>query len=423
MLHKANINLRKVAAMFGVPLIPLGGGSGSKMDLWDGKKVVYSNTGVAWWDKLTSIIRYGLFSPSRQATAVAQFGERLAKAYDPSFLAERGTVDSIEEFANSLQLGDEYTGRSAYDWGTQVAGISSRWANEMWDMMTRSNFGADVTEVHTNAAMAGASLSEGGLYVPGGNNQLFQAMLASSGADVRLSTEVTDITAAPGGGYVVASTNSPGNDTYDEVFWGNPWHLSSVAKGLEFATPIPQQEYVKLHVTYVATLAETPLPKYFKKGAKTVMAKTISTTGERARTSGHGQGPSFQLITPMLQGLPGGVFVNLLFSHEALSDAELRDIFGNSVGNAGSATAGWIHRKEWDAYPLLTPTTSFPPVEPRTGFHYLAAMEPWLSTMETQTVSAREAVARAVQRWWGLGLAQCSGSSSWDLACEPEPAL
>lgn len=407
---EANTNLRKVAAMFGLPLIKIeSGAEDAKMNIWDGNNIVYSTAGVSWWDKLTSVIRYGFFSPSRQAAAVTKFVNRMAKAYAPSFLAERGTVSSIEEFAASLQLGSEYAGQSGYDWATRSAGVSSRWANEMLDAMTRSNFGGDITEVSGMAAVAGASVTDAILVIIGGNNQLFQAMLHSSGADVRLSTEVSDVAAAPNGGYVVSSSNSPGNDTFDEVFWGNPWHLSPVAKSLEFETPIPAQEYVKVHVTFVSTTASGPNPAYFKQGARE-MGGTIMTTGQRARAGG--TGPSFQVILPQYV-FPWGETVFQLFSHDALADAELRDLFGDTIA--------WTHRKEWDAYPLLRPTGSYPPVEPRAGFHYLAAMEPWLSTMETQTISAREAVARAVEGWWGLGLAQCAGASSWDLACEPAP--
>lgn len=39
--------------------------------------------------------------------------------------------------------------------------------------------------------------------------------------------------------------------------------------------------------------------------------------------------------------------------------------------------------------------------------------------METQTISAREAVAGVVQKWWGLGLGQClEVAESWDMTCE-----
>jgi len=37
--------------------------------------------------------------------------------------------------------------------------------------------------------------------------------------------------------------------------------------------------------------------------------------------------------------------------------------------------------------------------------------------METQTLSAREAVARVVNRWWGLGLGECKSGDAWDLTC------
>jgi prenylcysteine oxidase/farnesylcysteine lyase len=42
-----------------------------------------------------------------------------------------------------------------------------------------------------------------------------------------------------------------------------------------------------------------------------------------------------------------------------------------------------------------------------------------ISRMETQTISAREAVARQVQDWWGLGLGECrGGADAWDWSCE-----
>lgn len=39
--------------------------------------------------------------------------------------------------------------------------------------------------------------------------------------------------------------------------------------------------------------------------------------------------------------------------------------------------------------------------------------------METQTISAREAVARVVNDWWDLSPGEC-GKTSWDYTC-PEP--
>lgn len=39
--------------------------------------------------------------------------------------------------------------------------------------------------------------------------------------------------------------------------------------------------------------------------------------------------------------------------------------------------------------------------------------------METQIISAREAVARAVDDWWGLGMGDCrGGADAWDWTCD-----
>lgn len=44
-----------------------------------------------------------------------------------------------------------------------------------------------------------------------------------------------------------------------------------------------------------------------------------------------------------------------------------------------------------------------------------------ISSMETQTLSAREAVARVVEDWWGMGLGECRGGGmAWDWTCPNE---
>ena len=43
-----------------------------------------------------------------------------------------------------------------------------------------------------------------------------------------------------------------------------------------------------------------------------------------------------------------------------------------------------------------------------------------MTSMETQTLSAREAVARVVEDWWGMGMGECrGGADAWDWSCEP----
>lgn len=120
----------------------------------------------------------------------------------------------------------------------------------------------------------------------------------------------------------------------------------------------------------------------------------------------------FQFISWSGETYPGsGEWVVKIFSKSFLNDRILRSIVDE--------TPGWVLRKEWDAYPVLQPLSHYPPVEPVKGVQYLAALEPWVSSMETQTLSAREAVARVVNEWWGLGYGECEGGAdAWDWSCE-----
>jgi len=61
-----------------------------------------------------------------------------------------------------------------------------------------------------------------------------------------------------------------------------------------------------------------------------------------------------------------------IFSIMYLKDKILREVIGEEPG--------WVLRKAWDSYPVLSPTASYPPMEPVKGMQYLAAMEPWVST-------------------------------------------
>lgn len=73
-----------------------------------------------------------------------------------------------------------------------------------------------------------------------------------------------------------------------------------------------------------------------------------------------------------------------IFSKKRLSDEWLETMFSEHVG--------WVHRKEWEAYPYLTPTAYFTPIRLTENIYYINGMETLLSTMETETVAARNAI-------------------------------
>jgi prenylcysteine oxidase/farnesylcysteine lyase len=174
--------------------------------------------------------------------------------------------------------------------------------------------------------------------------------------------------------------------------------------------------YVHLHVTLFTTTRSSPAPSFFGLSDNETIPVEVLTSGYTARTPGTDASftpPRFQSLTWRGETKPGsGEWVVKIFSLAAVDDATIRAIIGDEE-------PGWVLRKEWDAYPELRPHPAYAPVEPVKGVQYLAALEPWVSTMETQTLSAREAVARVVKGWWGLGYGDCAnGTDAWDWSCE-----
>lgn len=63
-----------------------------------------------------------------------------------------------------------------------------------------------------------------------------------------------------------------------------------------------------------------------------------------------------------------------------------------------------MHAAQWNAYPKLPPTSTFPPIKLDKGFFYVNAFEPFISTMETSTLAARNIVDLLLQEEFGTGL-------------------
>ncbi|KAL7418891.1 hypothetical protein Q5752_006575 [Cryptotrichosporon argae] len=393
--------------------------------IWDGQDFLYTTSASSsrlsqWYDRLSAIRRYGPLSPYRTQAAVGALLAKFAKLYNPAWLAARGVVGSVEDFAAHAGLGNELTTRWAQDWAREAVRVGERWIAEVMEGSTRVNYASDMDGIHALGAAVSMAAS-GASAIAGGNWQVFANMLAYSEAAVHLETTVTEI--VPVGtddepAFVVTSNSTAGvarEDEFDQVFFAAPWHSSPIKKSFEahFAARIPPQKYVRLHVTLLATTARAPQPSFFRLANGAYVPTTILTTGRTARARTGMPPPRFQSITYHGETYVGsGEWVVKMFSLTRPTDRMLRAIFGDDPT--------WVLRKEWDSYPKLTPTASYAPVEPVRGMQYLAAMEPWVSTMETQTLAGREAVARVVNQWWGLELGECRGSAdAWDWSCEP----
>lgn len=162
-----------------------------------------------------------------------------------------------------------------------------------------------------------------------------------------------------------------GTGHYTGVILAAPFHQTGINVAPEISEQIPEQPYVHLHVTLLSTTAQYPDPAYFNLPAGSAVPSMVLTTYEGVRNGG--KVPEFNslsyhgYITKDVPGTPDQRVVKI-FSKERVSDEWLAKIFKDEVG--------WVYRKEWDAYPHLPPTKTFPPVKLANGFYYVNAFEP-----------------------------------------------
>lgn len=243
-------------------------------------------------------------------------------------------------------------------------------------------------------------------------------------------------------------TKSGYGGLFDAVFIAAPWHEAGITL-LNTNAVIPTPSYVHLHVTIVITKADQPNPVYFGRGEKDVIPNSILTShtsvrkakeeeekrkkkkedgkGNAKDTNNKGKakwwpwsggddksrGPKLEFNSlSYLAKIPSRTeegkedHIVKLFSPDRLSDDQLNEIFGQD-------TVLWTYRKEWDAYPYLTPRTTFPKIKADDNLFFLNAMETFISTMETATLSARNAVALYLEQLYGSDFVHGGKNCPW----------
>ena len=141
---------------------------------------------------------------------------------------------------------------------------------------------------------AAASIAaSGAASIKGGNWQIFENFVHRSGARVFLNTNVTSISRKSPTTWTVAT--SQGAADYLAVILAAPYHTSDISIPEDLAALIPKQPYVHLHVTLLATTAQTPNPAYFGLPAGAGVPTSVLTTLAGARKGG--KAPEFNSLT------------------------------------------------------------------------------------------------------------------------------
>jgi len=384
---EVNKNLQRAVKEFNLRTYGFEDEDGEEMGIWDGEQFLYtvagSGTWSSWLNKLKLLWRYGYHSPTKTQELVRAMLDQYVTLYEP----DAKTWSSIEALNNAMNW-TELTAQTGAQYFTSH-GVSEKFATELIEAGTLVNYAQTIDSIH--ALEAACSLAaDGGVSVSGGNWQIFEQFVKRSGAQVFLNTEVLGIERLSDHGWTVVTAKERRN--YDAVIIATPYHTSHISLPVDLSSLIPPQPYIHLHVTLLTTTAATPNPEYFgyKPGSRTPTMVLTSFDGARQG----GNAPEFNSLTyhgpatfaknETHDKQQTNEWVVKIFSMERISDEWLSGMFQNEVG--------WVLRKEWDSYPVLPPTTVFPPVKLDDGLFYVNAFEPFISAMETETLASRNVV-------------------------------
>ena len=250
---------------------------------------------------------------------------------------------NITTLASSLGWTPVIASTAAEYFDTQ--GVSRLFSRELIDAATRVNYGQDVDALHALEGLCSLA-AEHAASVRGGNFQVFAQFLARSNASVHLKTEVTSLVQdAASGAWLVGTGGTTRSRAYRAVILAAPFHSAAIALAQPgLVAPVPDQPYVRLHVTLLSTTAPAPNASYF--GLAGGRAPTeVLTTHNRVR-EGLGEEPEFNSMTyhgkiKKADGSPAehDEWVVKIFSKRKIEDAWLENMFG--AGNVG-----WVLRKE-----------------------------------------------------------------------------
>lgn len=355
-----------------------------ELGIWDGQnlRIQLSNS---WSDTLRAIWRYGILSPRRTTNAVDDMIKTYLRLYSPN--PPRWEV--INDLVKTLDWSDLISQHTAEYF--QHKAVSDRYIAEVIEAATRVNYGQNSDTIHAFGGSASMAANSA-VSIEGGNFQMFEKFLEN--ATVHINTTVHKIVPKSPSSHHWTLYHGGGVKNYKAVIIAFPLPGSEMELPPAMKTQVPDQPYVHLHVTLLSTRSPTVNPSVLNLTSSTKPPRTILTTYDGARAGG--PEPEFNSLSYHGQIREGEYYVKI-FSKTRISDEWLDNTFGK-----GNVT--WVHRKEWDAYPVLSTNVQFAPVRLNRGLFYVNAFEPLISTMETQTIASRNVVDLLLNEEFGSSI-------------------
>jgi len=255
-------------------------------------------------------------------------------------------------------------------------GVSERQISEPLNAATRATYNQNADS--TNALSAAlANIPDTFIITRGGHRQVLERFVKEANATLFLGSQVKSIKwNSNANAWTVKSTN--GSIDYRNAILAAPVHTSQISLPESLTIQVPQRPHEPTFTTVLTTNASHPDPAYFGLEPTATVPRTILTTVGKDREE-----PEFLSLKyySVIQRGEREEYVVKILSKKKLPEESLERLFGPE-------SVKWVHTHEWKT-PVLTPTTTFPPIKLDKGFYYVNAFDSVISTIESSIVSGR----------------------------------
>lgn len=389
--HSSNRYLTHFVEMLGLHQQP--SDATETFGIWNGTSFDFTSSPSALFTRVKMLRRYGL-TPLHLQRATQDMVKRLIQVYASQ---DQGQGFSTpEDLFTALGL-YALTQQSSYDY-FRASGTSERFLTEFMNGASRNNYGQDASlNAFANlVSLAGAGMAGGYLCsVREGNSQMCQGLLRVSDATVRTECRVRDITRVSDANEEGWMLLLDGGETQrcDVVIIATPLESAEILIR-ESTLPATAQLRRSYQITHVTLVEGSVQPTYFGGKTRRDIPDFILTRENAAipfsslEIVGNKDHPTHPLYK--------------LFSREPVADEVLNDLF---------VERRHVERWQWQAYPVLTPVSSWPPFQLGKELYYTNAMESAVSTMETEVMASRNVVNLLKQDQKKHEIASPSGES------------
>ncbi|KAL2839077.1 hypothetical protein BJY01DRAFT_219516 [Aspergillus pseudoustus] len=390
------------------------------LGVWDGKEFVFiMEESSSWWNIAKLIWRYGL-APVRTQNLMKSTVNKFLQLYnEPMF-----PFQSLTAAAASVGLLDATSTPGAIF--LTKNNVSPGFARELIQASTRVNYGQNLPLIHGLETMV-CMATDGAVAIEGGNWRIFDGMLKSAQADVRLNHTISTITRNADNtvtlGFSDQHLKRIHTANFDEVVIAAPYQYS----GLTVNPPLEHTpDSIPFHTLHV-TLFSSPHRlswKYFNlKGPSERTPETILTTLPQGTDLGdaeEGVGPagfwSLSTLRTVFTEEKETHYVYKIFTPTRPTATFIRGILGlehpastapdsesnsdlSAIGDIPEEDVSWFYEKLWHPYPFMYPRVTFEDPILAPAVWYTGGIESFISTMETSALMGKNVAALIARSW------------------------